>query len=227
MDDIVRRPLLEVAGLCYGVGGRPILRDLGLGLAAGESIAVTGPSGCGKTTLLMALLGLVTPDSGTVTIAGTDITRLSARDLAAHRRAHLGVVFQFGELLPELSPVENVALPALLGGTRAGRAYREAARLLADLGVPAAETPTGALSGGERQRTAVARALITRPGLLLADEPTGALDGDARDVVADLLFALPERHGCALLVVTHDEAVAARADRRLRLDQGRLAGAAA
>ncbi|WP_240487044.1 ABC transporter ATP-binding protein [Actinomadura flavalba] len=215
--------MLDVTDLHHTAGVRPILRGLSLRLGAGESLAVCGPSGCGKTTLLMVLLGLVKPASGAVLVAGTDITRLKGRKLAAHRRAHLGVVFQFGELLPELSPVENVALPALLAGTPRRDAYRDAGRLLDDLGVPADGTSTALLSGGERQRTAVARALVTKPALVLADEPTGALDGVARDVVADLLFAQSAQRGCALLVVTHDTAVADRADARLRLDRGVLA----
>ncbi len=135
------------------------------------------------------------------------------------------MVFQFGELLPELSARENVALAALLAGVAHTTAYDRAEALLAHLGVPEGGTPTAYLSGGERQRVAVARALITDPPLILADEPTGALDQENRDAVADILFDLPKRDGRALLVVTHDQAVARRADRWLDLIAGRLAGA--
>ncbi|RFS86351.1 ABC transporter ATP-binding protein [Actinomadura spongiicola] len=213
---------LRIAGLTHAVSDRPIFTDLEFTMRSGESVAVVGPSGSGKTTLLMCLLGLIKPSAGRVEVAGADITRLSTRALAAHRRRHLGVVFQFGELLPELTPLENVALPALLAGMNHQKAYASAERLLGDLGVPKDNTTTGLLSGGERQRTAVARALISEPAVLLADEPTGALDWTTRDAVASTLYSLARDRDCALLVVTHDPAVAGRADRRLRLDAGKL-----
>ena len=213
---------LQVEGLRYRLGDRVLLDGVDLEIGPGESVAVTGPSGSGKSTLLTCVLGLIAPDDGTVAVNGRKLTGLSGRQLAQVRRQHLGVVFQFGELLPELTPVENVALPVLLDGGDHEAAYRRAAELLAELGVPHDGTPTGMLSGGERQRAAVARALITDPDVLLADEPTGALDPQAREAVADLLFALSRDRGCALLVVTHDRSVAARADRTLRLESGRL-----
>ncbi|GGX19691.1 ABC transporter ATP-binding protein [Streptomyces chryseus] len=219
-------PALEVSALRYETPGRVLLDDVELHLAQGESAAVTGPSGSGKSTLLSCLLGLIRPAAGRITIAGTDIGRLSPRRLARHRRDTTGMVFQFGELLPELTPVENVALAALLAGTGRKDAFGRARQLLDDLGVPAVGTPTADLSGGERQRTAVARALVNRPTLLLADEPTGALDERNRENVADLLFSLPGRWGCAVLVVTHDVTVAARADRRYALSDGVLTPAA-
>ncbi|MFG2621234.1 ABC transporter ATP-binding protein [Streptomyces sp. NPDC048507] len=212
---------LEFGALHYAVDDRVLFDGLDLCLPVGESLAVTGPSGSGKSTLVSCALGLVTPQ-GAVRVAGADLTRMKRRALARHRGAHTGVVFQFGELLPELTPVENVALAGLLAGAARADVYDEAAKLLAELGVPGAERPTGTLSGGERQRTAVARALINRPVLLLADEPTGALDEANRDSVADVLFRLPDRWGCGLLVVTHDEQLARRADRVLHLADGRL-----
>jgi putative ABC transport system ATP-binding protein/lipoprotein-releasing system ATP-binding protein len=211
--------------LCYQIEGRSLLDGVDLTVAPGESVAVTGPSGSGKSTLLMCLLGLVKPQAGTITAGGQELTALGSARLAQARRRTLGMVFQFGELLPELSPVENVALPVLLDGGGAQDAYRRAAELLADLGVPSGSTPTGLLSGGERQRTAVARALITNPRVLLADEPTGALDPEAKDAVAELLFTSARERGCALLLVTHDPAVAERADRRHELRGGVLAQA--
>ncbi|MBW8481282.1 ABC transporter ATP-binding protein [Actinomadura parmotrematis] len=220
-------PVVRARGVRYAVGGRVLLDGAGLDVPAGGSVAVSGPSGSGKSTLLMCLLGLVRPDAGEIAVAGADVTRMSRRALAEHRRRTMGMVFQFGELLPELTPVENAALPALLGGTGRRAAYAAARELLVRLGVPVEGTATGLLSGGERQRVAVARALAAGPAVVLADEPTGALDAEAREAVADLLFALPAEHGCALVVATHDPAVAARADERLVLRGGRLSAEAA
>lgn len=214
---------LQVSGLCYQVDGRTLLDGVELSVAPGESVAVTGPSGSGKSTLLMCVLGLIKPQAGTITAGGREITGLGSARLAQARRDTLGMVFQFGELLPELSPVENVALPVLLDGGRHQDAYRRAEELLGELGVPFGSTPTGMLSGGERQRTAVARALITEPAVLLADEPTGALDPEAKEGVARLLFTTARDRNCALLLVTHDPSVAERADRRHELHGGILA----
>lgn len=218
---------LRVSGLCYEVGGRTLLDHVELSVAPGESVAVTGPSGSGKSTLLMCVLGLIKPQKGTITVGGREITGLGSARLAQVRRDSLGMVFQFGELLPELSPVENVALPVLLGGGGHRDACLRAESLLGELGVPVGSTPTGMLSGGERQRTAVARALITEPAVLLADEPTGALDPEAKEGVARLLFTAARDRGCALLLVTHDPSVAGQADRRHELQGGILSEAGA
>ncbi|MGX2994829.1 ABC transporter ATP-binding protein [Streptomyces sp. JNUCC 64] len=213
---------LSATGLRYEVPGRTLLDGVTLSVASGRSVAVTGPSGSGKSTLLMCLLGLTRPKSGRIVIAGQDITRLRAGRVAKHRRDTIGMVFQFAELLPELTPVENVALAALLAGRKRADAFDRAEELLEELGVPTHGAATADLSGGERQRAAVARALINRPALLLADEPTGALDADNRDSVGALLFSLPKRWNCGLLVVTHDQTVADRADEHLELRQGKL-----
>ncbi|WP_262371164.1 ABC transporter ATP-binding protein [Streptomyces sp. WAC01526] len=210
-------PVLKVSGLRYEVADRVLLDGVDLQVCAGESAAVVGPSGSGKSTLLGCVLGLIRPAQGQVEVAGQDVVRMRQRALERHRSRHMGVVFQFGELLPELTPVENVALAALLGGAPSNQAYERAETLLRDLGVPYDGAPTGQLSGGERQRTAVARALINQPAILLADEPTGALDRATRDSVTKLLFDVPKRWGCALVVVTHDIEVADRADRCLEL----------
>ncbi|MFF5110544.1 ABC transporter ATP-binding protein [Streptosporangium sp. NPDC000509] len=224
LDNARRSPLLHIKNLSYSTAGAEIFNGLDLSVREGESVVLCGPSGSGKTTLLSCILGLVKPKNGSIWVAGEDITKLSRRQLAFCRRKYIGMVFQFGELLPELSPVENVALAALLSGVDRRSAYHSAQGLLADLGVPVGETPTAYLSGGERQRTAVARALITGAPLILADEPTGALDQGSRDSVADLLFELPRRRRCALLIVTHDQAIAGRADRRFDLVAGCLTG---
>ncbi|MGW5481833.1 ABC transporter ATP-binding protein [Streptomyces sp. NPDC004008] len=215
-------PVLAVRGLRYEVADRVLLDGVDLEVAPGESVAVVGPSGSGKSTLLGCALGLIQPSSGSVNVVGADVTRMRRRALEQHRSNHVGVVFQFGELLPELTPVENVALAALLAGTSARQAYERAEELLVELGVPVKGVPTGRLSGGERQRAAVARALMNEPALLLADEPTGALDSATRDTVAELLFSVPKRWNCALVVVTHDVEVARRADRLLELSQAAL-----
>ncbi|MEV4941005.1 ABC transporter ATP-binding protein [Streptomyces zaomyceticus] len=220
-DTETTRPVLEIEGLAHSLGKRRLFSDLSLTLRAGESVAVTGPSGSGKSTLLSCVLGLIEPAAGSVRVAGTDVVGLRPARLAALRARSVGMVFQFGELLPELSPLDNVMLAALLARTDRRDARDRAQRLLDDLGVPQAET-SEELSGGERQRTAVARALINEPALVLADEPTGALDTETRDRTAELLFDLPRRYACGLLVVTHDPGIAARADRTLHLEAGVL-----
>ncbi|MHC6627801.1 ABC transporter ATP-binding protein [Streptomyces globosus] len=212
---------LEFMSVRYTIGDRKLFDDLCMRLDVGESVAVMGPSGSGKSTLISCALGLVKPE-GAARVAGAEILGMRQRELTRHRAAHVGVVFQFGELLPELTPVENVALAGLLAGGSRKESYRRAEELLHELGISGLGVATGSLSGGERQRTAVARALVNRPTLVLADEPTGALDEANRDSVADLLFGVPDRWRCGLLVVTHDAQVAARADRVLQLAEGRL-----
>ncbi|MFI8320990.1 ABC transporter ATP-binding protein [Streptomyces sp. NPDC085529] len=214
---------VEVRNLRYSVGDRSLLDGVTLDVPAGASVAVTGPSGSGKTTFLCCLNGLISPSSGEVRVGGLDIAQASAGERAALRLRTVGTVYQFGELIPELSPLENAALPVLLAGGSAKSAYADAQQLLDELGVQGASSKTtAALSGGERQRVAVARALIGRPSVVLADEPTGSLDQRTGDVVADLLFGLPDRFGCALIVVTHNPQIAHRADRILELADGRL-----
>ncbi|MFC3492770.1 ABC transporter ATP-binding protein [Glycomyces rhizosphaerae] len=218
-------PVLAISGLSYSIGNRALFDGLELTLSQGESASILGPSGSGKSTLLSLILGLFPMDSGVVRLDDESIADMSISALARLRARAIGMVFQFGELLPELSPQDNVALAAMLAGGDAAEAQSRASDLLKRLGVP--DSPTvETLSGGERQRVAVARALINKPLLLLADEPTGALDEENRDKVADLLFSLPSEQGCALLVVTHDRSVASRADRVLTIAQGSLQVAA-
>ncbi|MER8001135.1 ATP-binding cassette domain-containing protein [Streptomyces sp. NPDC095613] len=217
-------PVLRIRGLCHDIRERKLFGSVDLAVRSGESVAVVGPSGSGKSSLLSCVLGLLVPRAGSVRVAGEEITRMKAKELARVRSGSIGMVFQSGELLSELSPTENVALAALLARTGNGSgagALRRAEELLDELGVPR-RGRTEELSGGERQRTALARALINSPALLLADEPTAALDSDTRDLVAASLFGLPRRRSCGLLVVTHDMRVAQRADRVLRLEGGTL-----
>lgn len=216
-------PVLRLHDVWYELPDRPLLSGVDLSVAEGESVALMGPSGSGKSTLLSCVLGLIRPDDGTVEVAGTDLRRLRPAAMARHRARRVGMVFQFGELLPELTPLENVMLAAMLAGAGRSHALPVAAELLGELGISDSSTATGALSGGERQRVAIARALVNRPELVLADEPTGSLDDENRDLVGRLLYSLPKRWGCALLVVTHDHELAAGADRIVRIADGRIA----
>lgn len=193
-------------------GRRTVVSGIDLSLGDGMSAAITGRSGSGKSSLPSAILGMVPIASGTIEVDGKGVHSLRG----AHRREYLrhtvSVVFQHGELLEELEPVENVAIAAILAGSPRRAAFQEAEELLEDLGVPARGVSTQVLSGGEHQRVAVARALITRPSLVLADEPTGSLDAEFRGMVGDLVLSIPKRWGSSVLIVTHDDALARRAD---------------
>jgi lipoprotein-releasing system ATP-binding protein len=202
-----------------------VLRDCSLALAAGETLAVAGTSGSGKSTLLHILGTLDRPDAGSLHFDGRDLLAAGPQACTLFRRRELGFIFQFHHLLPEFSALENTVLPALIDGGRASRsaAYARARDLLAQVGLAAREEHRpGELSGGEQQRVAVARALMGRPRLVLADEPTGNLDAATGRELADLLFSLCASAGAGLLIVTHDQALAARAARRLQLAAGRL-----
>lgn len=205
--------------------GPPALRDVSLTVRAGEAVAILGPSGSGKSTLLNLIAGLDRPDTGTVTVAGTRVDGLGEAASARFRRAGIGMVFQFFNLLDDLTVTDNVVLPAQLAGMARGAANRRAAELLDALGIARhARAHPGRLSGGERQRVAVARALMNRPALLLADEPTGALDTAAGEDVSALLTEL-NADGQTIVVVTHDLALARSCTRRtIQLVDGRIAG---
>ena len=220
------QPLLIAHGLArsYDTGAARVdaLRDVDLTLAPGEFVAVMGPSGCGKTTLLHLLGGLDRPTEGTLTLAGQDVTRLSEARWAVLRRGQIGFVFQFFNLIGNLTVADNVELPALLAGLSAAEAKRRRATLLSELGIAdkASLTPSR-LSGGEQQRVALARALVNRPALLLADEPTGNLDSAATREVRALLRQY-HAAGQAILLVTHDARVASIADRVITMRDGRI-----
>ncbi|MFF1308503.1 ABC transporter ATP-binding protein [Streptomyces sp. NPDC058307] len=202
---------------------RPALADLNLDVQAGEAVAVLGKSGSGKSTLLNMIAGLDKPTRGTVSVAGLRVDEMTETASAKYRRERIGMVFQFFNLLDDLTAEDNVLLPAQLAGMSHGKARKRAAELLEALGVARhARAFPGRLSGGERQRVAVARALMNRPSLLLADEPTGALDSASADDVRTLLAEL-NRSGQTILLVTHDVALAeACATRTIELLDGRV-----
>jgi putative ABC transport system ATP-binding protein len=220
--------LIEARNVYRSFGQTPALRGASVAVAAGEIMAVMGPSGSGKSTLLHCLAGIFTPDSGEIWFDGQRLDELSESRRTQLRRTAFGFVFQFGQLVPELSTADNIALPLLLG--RAGRkaAYQKAAwwlqRLeLADL----AARRTGELSGGQAQRVALARALVAQPKVLFADEPTGSLDSLTGEKVMDLLVSIAREQGTTVILVTHDARVAAYADREIMVRDGKITTPAA
>jgi putative ABC transport system ATP-binding protein len=207
--------------LSSAAGAVNILNGVTLTIPAGETVALLGPSGSGKSSLLMVAAGLESATSGRVTVAGTDITRMGEDGLARFRRGRIGIVFQSFHLIPTMTALENVAVPLELNG--AADAFACAERELAAVGLGARlDHYPGQLSGGEQQRVALARAIAPGPAVLFADEPTGNLDGVTGAEVADLLFALPARARTTLFLVTHEETLARRCQRILRLKDGRI-----
>ena len=207
----------------YQGGGQPALDRVTLTVAAGEAVAVMGPSGSGKSTLLNLLAGLDKPSSGTITVAGQQIDTLSETKTARYRRTQVGMIFQFFNLLEDLTVADNVLLPAQLAGTPRRQARTRTSELLAKLGIERyRNTYPGRLSGGERQRVAIARALVNAPTVLLADEPTGAVDTATGEEIGQLLLEL-NADGQTLVLVTHNPDLAGRyATRTVRLADGRV-----
>ena len=198
-----------------------ILRGIDLRVAAGTSASVVGPSGSGKSSLMSVIGGIERPTGGRVAVDGVELAALDEDGLAEFRRDRLGILFQSFHLIPTMTALENVALPMELAGD--GDAFPAARSLLREVGLePRASHYPGQLSGGEQQRVALARALVNRPRLLLADEPTGNLDEDTGRAVVDLLFGACVARGMTLLLITHDAELAARCERRLHMDRGRL-----
>ena len=225
---VLRAVALEktYAPLVSGGTGLRLFRDLSLEVAAGEMVAVVGESGAGKSSLLHLLAALDRPTAGEVWCGATNVTRLSAREAGEYRNREIGYVWQFHYLLPEFTAVENVAMPLLARGMRRGAALKEAKGWLERVGLgDRGEHRSGELSGGEQQRLSIARALITKPKLLLADEPTGDLDGVTAERVFGLLQELHREHALASVLVTHHLEFAGRCDRLLRLRDGKLAAA--
>jgi putative ABC transport system ATP-binding protein len=209
----------------YSGDGRPAVDRVSLSVAAGEAVAVMGPSGSGKSTLLNLIAGLDRPTAGTVTVAGQRVDRMSETALARFRRAQVGMIFQFFNLLDDLTVADNVLLPAQLAGLSRRQARQRTGELLASLGIGAlADAYPGRLSGGQRQRVAIARALVNSPAVLLADEPTGALDSTTGQEIGGLLAGL-NASGQTLILVTHNPGLAtAYAGRVIELTDGRISG---
>lgn len=215
-------PLLAGTDLHKSFGPTPALTGASLRVAAGEIVAVMGPSGSGKSTLLHCLAGVVRPDSGRVEYAGHDVSTMSDAGRSALRRSQFGFVFQFGQLVPELTCLENVALPLRLDGGRRRQAMASATEWLSRLEVAeVADKRPGEVSGGQGQRVAVARALVTGPRVIFADEPTGSLDSLNGERVMALLTRAARDSGAAVLLVTHEPRVAAYADREIVVRDGR------
>jgi putative ABC transport system ATP-binding protein len=217
----VTAPVVEARDVHLSFGPTPALRGASLAVTAGEVVALMGPSGSGKTTLLHCLAGILTPDAGEVLFQGRRIDRLGEEERSRLRRERFGFVFQFGQLVPELTAEENVALPLLLGGIRRAAALREARAWLDRLDLPGlGGRRSGELSGGQAQRVALARALVTRPDVLFTDEPTGSLDSLTGEHVMELLVGTARAQGATVLVVTHEARVAAYADREVVVRDG-------
>ena len=218
-------PLIAATGLVFTAtaasGPVHVLRGIDLSVTAGEAVGIVGPSGSGKTSLLMLLAGLEKPTAGRLNVAGHDIGTLDEDSLARFRRDEIGIVFQSFHLIPTMTALENVAIPLEFAGR--ADAFDRAAAALKEVGLGhRLDHYPGQLSGGEQQRTALARAVVAEPRLILADEPTGNLDRGNGTAVMDLLFDLRARLGTTLLLITHDPALAARCGRQVRIEDGRI-----
>ena len=215
--------MIKASGVCKRFSTVEALKEVSLEVKQKEIVAIVGKSGAGKSTLLQILGTLMPADSGKIEIAGTDVSTLNERELAAFRNRHIGFVFQFHHLLPEFTALENIMMPALIGGESSSVARHRAAELLDLVGLTdrATHKPVQ-LSGGEQQRVAIARALICRPSVVLADEPTGNLDSTNRDEIQRLLMDVRDRFDQTIVMVTHDMGLADSVDRKIVMSDGRI-----
>lgn len=213
--------MIEIKNITKSFDSLNVLKGIDLHVNKGEVVCIIGPSGAGKTTLLQIIGTLDKPDSGNVVIDGIDVTKLKQKALAQFRNKHLGFVFQFHQLLPEFSAIENVEIPALIAGVSAKEARKQAEELLEYMGLSnRVNHKPNELSGGEKQRVAVARALINKPSVILADEPSGSLDSKNKQELHQLFFDLRDKYGQTFVIVTHDEGLASLSDRTIRMKDG-------
>ena len=213
--------MIQIENLTKKFGDLQVLKGVSLTIEKGEVISIVGSSGAGKTTLLQLIGTLDKPTSGTIRFNGEDLGRLSSKRLAAFRNKHIGFVFQFHQLLPEFTALENIIIPALIAGRKRSEAETEAMQLLQVMGLEErAHHKPAEMSGGENQRVAVARALINHPDVVLADEPSGSLDSKNKEELHKLFFDLRDRYGQTFVIVTHDETLASYTDRTLHMVDG-------
>jgi lipoprotein-releasing system ATP-binding protein len=213
--------MIEIRNLTKKFGDLVVLKGVDLKVDRGEVISIVGPSGAGKTTLLQLIGTLDKPTSGNIFFNGEDLGRMNSKKLATFRNRHIGFVFQFHQLLPEFTALENIIIPALIAGRKRNEAEKEAMELLRIMGiVERAGHKPSEMSGGENQRVAVARALINRPDVILADEPSGSLDSRNKEELHKLFFDLRDKFGQTFIIVTHDEGLASFTDRTIRMVDG-------
>ena len=213
--------MIEIKDLRKSFGKLEVLRGVNLSIGRGETISIVGPSGAGKTTLLQLIGTLDRPDGGSIRYDNTELTTMNAARLANFRNKHIGFVFQFHQLLPEFTALENITIPALIAGESQSAATKKALELLKLMGLEErAHHKPSQMSGGENQRVAVARALINRPDVILADEPSGSLDSKNKEELHRLFFDLRDRFGQTFIIVTHDEELAKLTDRTIRMVDG-------
>lgn len=213
--------MIKAKNICKSFGQLQVLKGVDIEVADGEFVSIIGASGAGKTTLLQIIGTLDTPDDGSLEVDGTNVLRLRGNALADFRNKHVGFVFQFHQLLPEFTALENVQIPALIARRNKKEAEAEAKEILCRLGLEnRLDHKPAALSGGEKQRVAVARALINKPRLILADEPSGSLDSKNKEEMHKLLLSLKQELGLTVLVVTHDQSLAAVSDRVVEMKDG-------
>ena len=215
--------MIEIQGITKSFGELQVLKGIDLTINKGEVVSIVGPSGAGKTTLLQIMGTLDKADAGQVFINGVEVNRLKEKELSAFRNKQIGFVFQFHQLLPEFTALENVMIPALIGGSSSSEAMRRAKETLDMMGLAErASHKPAELSGGEKQRVAVARALINRPAVIFADEPSGSLDTKNKEELHQLFFDLRERLGQTFVIVTHDEGLAQLTDRTIHMVDGKI-----
>ena len=215
--------MIEIKGIKKSFGKLEVLKGIDLNINKGEVVSIVGPSGAGKTTLLQIVGTLDNADSGTVIIDGIDTSNMKQKELAEFRNKHIGFVFQFHQLLPEFTAIENIMIPAFIGGISKKDAKARATELLEFMGLTdRAHHKPNELSGGEKQRVAVARALVNSPAVILADEPSGSLDSKNKEELHQLFFDLREKYGQTFVIVTHDEQLANITDRTIKMRDGLL-----